>query len=436
MIAFSLGAVALAGGLLSGCSGGEPAKSTESEGGAKKEKEPVELVFFSNNGDSEESFNIRFGDAIRQKFPAYTIKYIQRVAGSTEIQHLIASNTRFDLYFDSIGNFESRMFDNGLQTDMTELIQTHGIDLSRFEPTIIDAMRQISDGKLHGLPVFNNNTILYYNKALFDKFGVPYPKDDMTWDEMNELSRKLNRSEDGKQYYGFAASSGHILRMNQLSIPNVDVATDTPTINKDERWKQFFNTVFVNPAQDPGYQASGKIPPLNAFIKDQTLAMYAYLSSLFFVSPTEMKALDWDMAALPTFKELPGVGSQAYPSYFGITKFATNTDAAMEVLRFLTSDEFQTDLAKKGMMPVLKSETVKKALGQDSPFKDKNLQAIYYNKFAPIAPRAKYDVLLINNYYTLADPLAMGKTDMNSAFRQAEEQAMKDIADYKNKIAR
>lgn len=315
---------------------------------ASEKKEPVELVFFSNNGDSEESFNIRFGDAIRKKFPNYTIKFIQRVFGSTEIQHLIASNTRFDLYFDSIGNYESRMFDNGLQVDMTDLIRTHGIDLNRFEPSIIEAMKQISDGKMYGLPVFNNSTILYYNKTIFDKFGVAYPKDGMTWDETLELSKKLNRNEGGKQYYGFSASANHILRMNQLSIPNADLTNDTPTINKDERWKLFFDTVFIKPAQDAGYKMNKKLPPLDYFIKDQTLAMYAYLSSLFFISPTEMKAFDWDLASLPTFKQLPGVGSQAYPSYFGITKFTTNRDAAMEVLKYLTSGEFQLELSKKG----------------------------------------------------------------------------------------
>ncbi|WP_028548570.1 ABC transporter substrate-binding protein [Paenibacillus sp. UNC451MF] len=391
--------------VLAGCSGDikqDAINPGESKGTAiEQPKQPVELVFYSSNGDSEESFNVRFGDAIRKKFPDYTIKYIRRYMGSSELQHLIASSTKIDIYFDSIGNYESQMFDNGLQVDMTDLIRKHNLDLTRFEPSIIEAMKQISDGKMYGLPVFNNSTNLYYNKSIFDKFGIPYPKDGMTWDDLLELSKKMNRMDEGKQYYGFSSSPNHILRMNQLSIPNVDLTTDTPTINKDERWKQFFEAVFIKPAEDPGYKDNKKLPPISYFIKDQTLAMYTFLSSMPLILPNEMKALDWDMVSLPTFKSMPGIGSQAYPSYFGITKFTENRDAAMEVLKYLTSEQFQMELSRQGIMTVLNNPSIKSSLGQDSPFKGKNYKAVYYNQFAPIAPRAKYDVQLVANYSAL-----------------------------------
>ncbi|MDF2715133.1 MAG: hypothetical protein K0R28_2058, partial [Paenibacillus sp.] len=41
-------------------------------------KDPAEVVFYSNNGDPVESFDYRFGNALRKKFPNWTIKYIQR----------------------------------------------------------------------------------------------------------------------------------------------------------------------------------------------------------------------------------------------------------------------------------------------------------------------------------------------------------------------
>ncbi|CAG7596524.1 hypothetical protein PAESOLCIP111_00086 [Paenibacillus solanacearum] len=423
--------------LLSGCAGGgtpaaEPGAGTAKEQTPKTDK-PVELVFYSSNGDPAESFNYRFGDALRKKFPNYTFKYIQSTKGST-LPELITAGTKFDIFFISTGNYEQMMLENNLQIDMDPLAKKHNVDLSRLEPTVVESIRQSSGGKLYGIPVHTNNMVLYYNKAIFDKFGVAYPKDGMTWDETLTLSKKLTIVDNGVQYMGFSTSPNHILRMNQLSIPNVDLAANAPAINKDDRWKAFFQTVFQEPYQDLGYQKRiaemKKVADFNVFMKDQTLAMYAYLSSLVYVLPEDLKKMNWDMVTLPTFKEKPGIGSQSYPFYFGITRLSQNQDEAMEVLKYMISDEFQTELSKKGIMPVLKNEAVQKQLGQDSPFKDKNFKAVFLNKFAPIPPKALYDASLVTNYAKYADQLMKQGADINTALRKAEEDSLKTIETY------
>jgi len=389
MSAASLVSAALLAAVTAGCDTQTAGNQSGEESGtpAPKTGEPAEIVFYSSNGDPAESFDYRFGNSIRKKFPNYTIKYIQSTKGST-MPELLTAGTKFDIFFISTGNYESMMFDNGLEIDMDELVRNHKVDLTRIEPSVIQGIRDSSGGKLTGIPVHTNNMVLYYNKTLFDKFGVSYPKDGMTWDEILELSKKLTRNEGGTQYYGFTTSPNHILRMNQFSIPNVDLKTQTPTINKDGKWKSFFQKVFLDPYMDAGYKEAmdktNKVPDINAFLKDQNVAMYAYLSSLVYVLPDDLQKLNWDIVSLPTFKEQPGVGSQSYPFYFGITKLSKNPDASMEVLKYMVSDEFQMELAKKGIMPVVKNEAIQKALGQDSPFKDKNFKAVFHNKFAPI----------------------------------------------------
>lgn len=427
---------------LAGCAGnegngdGKAADPANQDQGSGKSGKPVEIVFYSTNGDPVESFDYRFGDALRRKFPNYTIKYIQNVKGSS-MQELLTAGTKFDIYFISTGNYEQILQENGLQVDMDDLVKKHNVDLSRIEPTVIESIRQTSGGKLYGIPVHTNNMVLYYNKAIFDKFGVPYPKEGMTWDQLLETAQKLTVTDNGVRYTGFSTSANHILRMNQLSIPNVDLKGETPTINKDDRWQQFFQSVFLKPYSFADYRETitelKKVPDMNVFLKDQSLAMYAYLSSLVYVLPEDLKKLNWDMVPLPSFNGQPGVGSQSYPFYFGITKLSQNQDEAMEVLKYMISEEFQTELAKKGIMPVLKNEAVQKQLGQDSPFKDKNFQAVFQNKFAPIPPKAIYDAGIVNIYAKYADQVMKQTTDLNTALRMAEEEAAKYIADYKNK---
>lgn len=440
-------AVALFAAVLAGCGGKagvgqveeQPVGSTVKPSESAKPTEPaepVEIVFYSSNGDPEESFNYRFGDAIRKKFPNYTITYIQSSKGTT-MPELITAGTKFDIFFLSTGNYEALMFDNGLEIDMDELVQKHNVDLSKIEPTVIDGIRKSSGGRLTGIPVHTNNMVLYYNKSLFDKFGIDYPQDGMTWDETLELSRTMTRSEDGKPYFGFTTSPNHILRMNQFSIPNVDLQTEKPTIQTNDLWKRFFQTVFLDPFSTPIYREHfdtvDKVPSFNEFLKDQNVAMYAYLSSLVYVLPDEMRNLDWDMVTLPTFPDLPDVGSQSYPFYFGITKLSEHPDESMEVLKYMISDEFQMELSRKGIMPVTQNEDVQNALGQNSPFKDKNFKAVFANQFAPIPEKAPYDANIVANYAKYADQVAKQKMDMNTAFRQSEEETIKIIEEYKNR---
>ncbi|MEF3311319.1 extracellular solute-binding protein [Paenibacillus sp. GYB004] len=438
LIAASLAAC---GGGAGGSDPGSKASVAEQGGegsgpGKKPSGEPVEIVFYSDNGDPQESFEYRYGDLLRKKFPQYKISYIQAQKGAY-LNDLLMNGTKFDIFYATIGNFEWAMLENELQFDMTELIKKHNVDLNRIEPSLLEALQQMQGGKMYALPIATANMVLYYNKDLFDKFGVSYPTDDMTWEQTLEMSKKLTRKEDSTQYFGFATSFPHIIRMNPLSIPNVDLKTWKPTIHTDERWKTFFKTFFIDPAQDAGYQgymqSTNSIPGLNQFVKDQTVAMYAYLSSLIYAWPTEMQSFNWDWAALPHFKESPGFGSQSYPFYFGITKRSTHPDEAMEVLKYMLSDEVQASLSGKGIMPAVKTNDVIGKFGKESPFHNRRMQAAFHNKFAPIPPKAVYDANIVNIYVKYANAVHKNEMDLNTALSRADEEAAKFIADYKQK---
>jgi multiple sugar transport system substrate-binding protein len=138
-----------------GSSPSENAPVAEQGDAAKGESgEPVELVFHSNNGDSPEAFDSLFGDALRSKFPNYTIKYIQSKAGQT-LPELLAQKQRIDILFASTPYIFGLAMDADLQYDMSELVRTSKLDLSKFEPTLIDGIKLAGDGKLYALPVTN-----------------------------------------------------------------------------------------------------------------------------------------------------------------------------------------------------------------------------------------------------------------------------------------
>ena len=107
--------------LFTACAGGGGARSGGNADPATPKNEPAELVVYSTSGDSEASWNERFGNALRAKFPHYQIKYIpaQKDYGIPEI---IASGGTIDIYWDSIGKLANGLFAYNMQYDMTEVI--------------------------------------------------------------------------------------------------------------------------------------------------------------------------------------------------------------------------------------------------------------------------------------------------------------------------
>lgn len=421
-----------------GCNQGSVANITDS-GSSQTVREvanqTAELTITSSSGMDEAAFEKNYGQYIKKKFPNYTLTYIRKNKG-TSINELITAGTKIDLIFESIGGIGDGLIRPGLAEDMTDMVKKANIDLNRFDTTLIDGVRAVSGGKLYGLPVYNMVMNLYYNKDIFDRFGVAYPKDGMTWDEVLDLAKKLNREEGGTQFLGLAVSSQHMLRMNQYSIGYVDEKTQQATYD-NEKWKTILSTIYVGEADDPVYQkymesVNGRIPYKDEFLKHKNLAMFGYFTDLPIVYP-EMDSINWDVVALPTFKDLPKIGSQPYPLYWSLVSTSTQKDASMEVIKYLTSDEFQMILSKRGELTSLTNPDIRKAYGSDYPRKGMNWGAAFYNQPAKVPYKSLFDVNVEKPLLNLAPRIAAKKIDMNTALRQAQEEANKAIASEKNK---
>jgi multiple sugar transport system substrate-binding protein len=432
----------LAVSLLAGCGGGAASGGDKNDAGGKgaeqpaagKSGEPVEVVFYAQNGMAPAEFDNRYGNSLRAKFPQYTIKYIQNTGKGTDVPGMLATGTHYDIYFANVGYFENETFGHNVQSDMTELIAKHKIDLNRFDASTISGVQAAGSG-IYALPVFTDTMGLYYNKDLFDKFGVAYPKNGMVWDELNELSRKLTRNEGGRNYLGYAPFPNYTLFMNPLSIPLVDAKTLTPTINRDAKWNKFFQTLVVAPSEVPGardYLNAMKTNVLDGFYEAQDVAMLVNVSFSANNRPGLSK-FDWDWVSVPTFPDQRGVGMQPYTQYFGLTRMAKQKDAAMELLKHLVSDEFQAAAARRGFMPVLKNADIRKEFGKETVYKDKNWAAYFYHKMAEVPYKGLYEIPVSNIYASHMSQVMAGKLDVNTALRLAEEGATKTLQELRAK---
>ena len=65
-----------------------------------------------------------------------------------------------------------------------------------------------SGGKQYALPKDHDTIALLYNKSVFDKYGVDYPTDDWTWDDMYEAAKAITEGSGG-DVYGMAMNTSN-----------------------------------------------------------------------------------------------------------------------------------------------------------------------------------------------------------------------------------
>lgn len=99
--------------------------------------------------------------------------------------------------------------DQGMLAPLEPLIDKNNFKLSDFHEGVVDSLREAGGGSLYGLTPHYRASALYYNKTLFDRYGIPYPSDRMTWEDTFRLAQRFPRDGEGEnRVYGFSDSAG------------------------------------------------------------------------------------------------------------------------------------------------------------------------------------------------------------------------------------
>jgi len=141
-------------------------------------------------------------EAYKDVAPNVTIEMVD--LGSTDYQTVLAtelsgSGTDFDVVTIKDVPGYATLVQKGSIIPLNDLIERDGIDLSRYSGIPEQLM---VDGQLYEMPFRSDFWVLYYNKDLFDAKGVPYPTNDMTFEEYDALARQMTDTTFGSQVYG------------------------------------------------------------------------------------------------------------------------------------------------------------------------------------------------------------------------------------------
>ncbi|MDF2724450.1 MAG: family 1 extracellular solute-binding protein [Paenibacillus sp.] len=387
---------------------------------------PVTLRLFVS-GVTEDYAKQYIISHVQKLLPHITLVPVVEGKGTTAPELITAGEIPDILFFPNTKLLDFNEL--GLLTNLDPLIKTANFNLSIFDDGLVDSVRKYSDkGELLTMPFGTANYALYYNKDLFDRFAVPYPKDGMTWDDVYQLATRLTRSDSGTQYRGFDFAPSNYLGYNQLSAPLVADAKNGKAALTTDTWKKLFET-FGKFVSIPG---NGVVNKESDFTGARTLAMRAGTTSFPTLLQLEKDGnpLNFDIVTFPSFPEAPKTSLQYLASTFGISQASKYKDQAMQVLKLMMSDDVQKEGAGILRLTALKSETVRAATGKDYPsIAGKNLKALYANKLAPTKEASAYDQIVRTALPTYFTDYATGKKDLNTALRELEEDVNKKIAE-------
>lgn len=398
----------------------------------KEDLDPITLKFMMWDNWGQD-FDKYIKEAVEDEFPHITLEHIDGDTINVDwLEDALAKGKVPDIIFSQRQYHVNSLRDYELGFDMTELIEKHEVDLSRYDPEHLEEWKSWTKGEVWMLPFLRDIYALHYNKEIFDLFGVEYPTDDMTWDEVIELAEKVTGVRDGVQYYGLDIREDNHLALTQiigdqqLIDPETDEVlwTDNPAV---KQWLEGVEQVYDMPDDKVDRYSE------ESWVEDRVLAMRPLWLDMETPDDVEM-----DIVTFPQWEEKPGIGPMAGGWALGVTEPSEHKDEAMKVLKFLYEDERIGTLGESpihapfdhlyedvNLDDLLNSEELEK-------FKGKNLEALY--QLTPSGGpslRSEHDVGTFYRLGALGWDFIESGLDVNSFLRKVKEEEEIRIQDEK-----
>lgn len=234
------------------------------------------------------------------------------------------------------------------------LINADTYDIKSVAPPIIEALRS-KGGGLYGFSPQFSSEVLFYNKKLFDQYGIPYPTDRMSWQDVLILAKKF--PPDGNVYgIEYMNSTSPFYLFTQLlkthDIAPFDPGVERVTVNTPS-WSKNLNLVFdayksgvIHPIKKKSSGLLNQTDYLKSFpfIAGKTAMYYtgsSFLKELNMASQVlKEEAPDWDLVTAPVNPQQSDRSNHYIMNdIYAISAESTNIRPAWELLKFIQSDE-------------------------------------------------------------------------------------------------
>lgn len=275
---------------------------------------------------SESMFNDRYSNLVNQKFP----KLNYSVVSLSEMNNQVTDNQQIAASTDIIfvpAEMMSDFINNGLLLELDPIIKKNKLDVTKFQPEIMEYTRSLGEGKLYGLPTSIRGTVLVYNKDIFDAHQIDYPHDGMTWEEVLNVAQLF--PQNGLVNLAFLPSEiiYEIGRIRSLQAYNADFGT----VNiANKQWTEVWGEV-ITPLKS-GVLSSDR----NSFFSNE--AAMAFLSDSN--SQIIEEHTNWETVTMPINPLHPEETTYTFTDgYYAISAKTELVNESFELLQFFLSPQ-------------------------------------------------------------------------------------------------
>ncbi|WP_270171427.1 ABC transporter substrate-binding protein [Paenibacillus sp. SYP-B4298] len=408
--------------LIAGCSGGNSA--------ATEERSMLKVLYYD-----EKSFHSEYGmlySALHQNVDLEVVDmqdYWRNNTGGEEAEaafQKIIDEQQPDVLFFSSEEYD-KFSQKGQLLDLTPFIEQDKYNTENFVPGILEYLKEKGGGTLYGLSPSFFSQALFYNKNLFEKYGVELPTDRMSWDDVMALARRFptDGTPEERIYglkggyrsnlYGMATSIGDTLGLSMFNSESMQVTLDTPawqnafstaleTIRsgtiyvQDENMMRSWNSYEEYLMSDPFTAGRAAMMIENVYMMDQLQQAAEQLK--------DKVSFDWDLVTVPVDPANPDyTTTTSVEQIFAINANSTNSQEAWNFIKYIHSDEYARVKSK-----TYNGGSISIRSGYFKDDKGRNLDAFYALK-PKLAPSRLYYSKLPSGFYDEFRALADSKLE-------------------------
>ena len=217
------------------------------------------------------------------------------------------------------------------------------------------------DKVLYALPFRSDIWILYYNKDAFDKAKVPYPTNDMTWDQYAELAKKVANGTGVDRVYG---SHYHTWR-STVELPTVQDGKHSIIATDYSYMKPYYEMVLKMQKEKTVMDFSslkvGNIHYSGLWYNEQIAMMPMgswFIGTLISKIKDGTADMKWGIAKYPHPAGVPAGTTAGTITSIAINSKSANKEASWDFIKFFSGPEGAQILAKIGSLPAIRNSQV------------------------------------------------------------------------------
>ncbi|WP_229118087.1 ABC transporter substrate-binding protein [Enemella evansiae] len=350
---FVTGALGLAAAIgLSGCTGAAGGPSSNTQNG----KKTLTVAVWSYATTPE--FKALF-DAFQVANPDIAIQPVDILAADyqAKITTMLAGGDTTDLIAVKNVTDYSQYTSRGQLADLTDVVkkQLPGNELANLDAYELN-------GKYFAAPYRSDFWVLFYNKTLFDKAGVPSPGN-ITWDQYADLAKKLTTgtTSSGQKVYG---AYQHTWRSVVQAISAAqtggnliggDYAFFTP------RYQMTLDLQKAGSIMDYATAKNNKTSYNSVFQAGQVAMMPMgswQIAPLLADKAAGKTNVEWAIAPMPQPQSGGQITTFGSPTAFAVNKKSENAEAAQRFIAFAAGDQGARAISAVGIVPALQNAAV------------------------------------------------------------------------------